>query len=55
MTLSKTGLFLTLSIVEIESSVQNTWSHSNNENGIIRATTTAKLPASLYLNNAPGF
>jgi len=42
-------------IVEIESTVQNTWSHSNNENGLIKAVTTAEVPASLYLTNVPDF
>ena len=42
-------------IVEVESSVQNTWSHSNNENGTIDPTTTASLPASLYYGASPDF
>jgi len=37
------------------SSVQNTWTHSNNTNGTINPTTTAALPASLYRNDIPDF
>ncbi len=41
--------------IEVASNVQNTWSHSNNENGLINPTTSASLPASLYYTSSPDF
>ncbi len=41
--------------VLIDPTVNNTWSHSNNENGTIRTTATVPIPASLYLDSKPDF
>ena len=46
---------LTSGDITIHSSVLNTWSHSNNENGTVANTSNAVVPASLYLNSFPPF
>ncbi len=44
-----------VSTLVIETDVENTWYHSNNMNGYTINTTTASLPASLYLSEKPDF
>lgn len=42
-------------VIEVHPTVNNTWKHSNNINGVIDASTSAALPASLYKSSKPDF
>lgn len=42
-------------VIEVHATVNNTWQHSNNINGVIDATINASLPPSLYRSSKPDF